>query len=108
GTRVNVERLRPCPPASAPCATMMSAPASTAVLACSMFCTWQISLEPAALTAGANGAGVPNDNIMAAGECANAICSNSGCLASDQVLNPQPTRALPAAVNSRCSHAPSP
>src|SRR5450756_1802997 len=86
----------------------MSAPTSTAARACSMFCTWQINLAPAALIRGANGTGDPNDSITAAGECASTSSSNTGRLASDQVIKPQPTRVFRASANSRSSHSASP
>src|ERR1035437_10611678 len=73
-----------------------------------MFCTWQINVAPAALIRGANGTGDPNDGITAAGECASTSSSNTGRLASDQVIKPQPTRAFRASANSRSSQAGSP
>jgi hypothetical protein len=42
------------------------------------------------------------------GRWASTRSSRSGCLASDQVMKPQPTRWLPAAANSRSSQACSP
>ena len=105
---MNVERTIPCPPASAPWATIMSAPASTAARACSIVCTWQINFVPAALICLPKADGDPNDNITAAGERVSTRSSSSGRFASDQVMKPQPTRALPASANSRLSHSASP
>src|SRR5215218_2864056 len=58
GTSGKVDRSAPCPPASVPCATMMSAPAALAARPSSTSCTWQISVQPASLMAGTNGPGL--------------------------------------------------
>ncbi len=69
GTNGSVDRPRraPCPPPSVPCATMTSAPRSTACLASSRSVTWMISAVPAWRTFSANGRGSPKDSIIAAG-----------------------------------------
>jgi hypothetical protein len=87
---------------------MMSAPHPSAARVCAIVCTWQISRLPAARIARANGEGSPNDSISTSGACESARSSNSGCFASDQVMNPQPMRAFPAAANSRSSQSASP
>ena len=69
---------RAMPPASLPWATTMSAPHSSAARVCAIVCTWQISRLPAALIAGANGAGSPNDSINNAGACASTLNKRRG------------------------------
>jgi hypothetical protein len=63
---------------------------------------------PASLMLAAKGAGEPKDNINAAGWRARTRSSRCGFLAMDQVMKPQPTRALPAAANSLFSQSSSP
>ena len=75
-----VVRDAPWPPASVPCAIRMSAPASSACRAISSLCTWQISNAPAALIFGANGAGSPNDSMIARGLASSAMSSKLGLL----------------------------
>jgi hypothetical protein len=101
GTSPIVPRVVPeWPPASRPCAMMMSAPASAACLACISVCTWQIVLQPASLMRPVNGVGSPNDSITAAGRASSAISSAAWLRSNAQRMNPMPTRALPASASS--------
>ncbi len=59
----------------------------------SSLCTWQISKLRAALIFGANGAGSPNDNMIARGRASSAMSSSSGCFARLQVMKPMPNGA---------------
>ncbi len=89
GTRVNVDRVpTPCPPASPPCVTMTSAPASRAWRAWSSVWTWHSSGTAAARIRSANGAGSPKDSMTAAGWCSRAMSSSSGWRARFQVMKP--------------------
>src|SRR5262249_56590700 len=88
GTRGGGAPLPPCPPASVPCATMTSAPASIACLASSRSVTWMISTTPALRTSPASGPGSPKDSMMALGRCAKACSIVAGPVA--QVWNPTP------------------
>ena len=90
GTNGSVDRPRraPCPPASVPCATITSAPRSTACLASSRSVTWMISAAPAARMGGGNGRGSPKDSITARGPCASA-CSTVPT-STDQLWKPTP------------------
>ena len=74
GTNGSVDRPRraPCPPLSVPCATMTSAPRSTACLASSRSVTWMISVTPARRIGGTNARGSPKDSITATGLCSSA------------------------------------
>src|SRR5262249_5061445 len=67
GTSAKVERVAPCPPASVPCATMMSVPISTASIACATVCTWEMSAAPASLIAAAKGRASPKESMTATG-----------------------------------------
>ena len=67
GTSGMVASKPPWPPASAPWATIRSAPASRARAAPARSCTWQISLQPAARMAAAYRRGSPNDSRNAWG-----------------------------------------
>ena len=69
GTNGSVDRPRwaPWPPASVPCATMTSAPRSTACRASLTSVTWMISSAPVCRTRSANRRGSPKDSITAAG-----------------------------------------
>src|SRR5215472_18733544 len=63
---------------------------SSASLAMSSLCTWQIRRLPAALIRAPNGLGSPNESMIARGRVASAISSNSGCFAMLQVMKPMP------------------
>ena len=74
GTNGRVDRPRraPCPPLSVPCATITSAPRSTACLASSTLVAWMIRAAPARRTGSVNGRGSPKDNMTARGRHSSA------------------------------------
>ncbi|NJO83585.1 MAG: ABC transporter substrate-binding protein [Blastochloris sp.] len=68
----------------------------------------RFALRPAALIAGAWRARIRRREHHRRRRMASACSSRAGFCAIDQVMKPQPMRALPAAANSRFNHSASP
>ncbi len=90
GTNASVDHPRraPCPPASVPCATITSAPTSTACRASARSVTWMIKVVPDRRTISANGRGSPNESMTARGSGRSAYSTAPGSIA--QLWNPTP------------------